>query len=247
MVQFWLTDAERNSSEQFKQLFQKICDILEKGGAPPGDLTRKAAKIIESRRVELAQKMHVSINMKLERLLGFITSGRLQPSAPDNQYDRLFRDNTEKCLNGGTHHVPIYGGLNIDSPEGAAPSFGRHVWVRLKNDSIRHCVTFTARDSYAIVLPFLSRYDPTERRKSVRREVYTWTTVLNFALNNFWGTKDAGVQNYVEAQVWDNVELQHIESIHLHRRIELEAGSRMASLPASPNIAYARSKIVVFD
>ncbi len=237
--------AEKNARRDDKQVRAKIGDILERAGISSSDISSKVNEVYNLKLKEMASLAHISINTPGDRVLALVDDGRLSPSRPRDIYSKMFRENAENCFRGTSSESPIYGALNINSLNGAAPGYCPDMWLRLAGKDIAHMTTFTARDSYNITLPFLGGFNTVSGQEAIQREIYTWENVGTFFLNRFWGWQDKTC--YVEAQLWGPVRLKHIESFHVHTSFKKAFETELSKCRDPLSVKYVKDRLQVFS
>lgn len=166
----------------------------------------------------LESKLSISVNLSAKRLVGLIASGHLEATSPSENLELEFRKKAESCFGRGAAGNIKYGALNLDPIRGGAPSFGSDAWLEIRPEAVLNSCTFTLRDSYAVTLPFFSRFDLGSGRKSLEREIFRWKGALEAYLDRFWLIQEDG-PDYIEVQMWDQVSLSEISFFHLRKPI----------------------------
>jgi len=240
--------AEANAARHASQSIVKIRDVLARsGGTFDTDLDTKARRIYAEQRAAVEAKMHVSINLRVDRALAMIETGALQPTRPDNTHSRRHRDNAEKAMRLTEDLTPpIYGALNIDSPVGGAPCFRSDFWLQLDNHRVRDRLTFTARDSYDVTKPWRADFEENLASRAFSHEVFTWNTVPDYFLNRFWGIQETLLPHYVEAQVWGGVLLEDVAHFHAHESVSQEFQVQLDELGDTARAQYVVDRIRLF-
>lgn len=247
MVQAYRDIAQANAARHHEELLIKVRDILQKAGIGPDEISAKAKEIYESRRAEIIESMHVSVNTKGERVIALLEDSKLHPSFPKDIYSRLHRENAEQCFGEDLEESPIYGALNTSSFCGAAPIYSPDLWLKLSSADVRNRTTFTARDSYSVTLPFLAEFELVKGREALTHEIYTWETIPDYFLNRFWGLQEVDTTGYVEAQVWEGVLITNIESFHIHSSFIDSFLTHLEKCTKGDNVEYLKERLVVFD
>ena len=247
IIEKYVDAAQSNAARHRKELLTKLRDILRKADVPSGIVGARATEVYESKRAEILEHMHVSINVRSERVIRLVDKDILQPSIPKNIYSRLHRENAEQCFDESLEESPIYGALNVNSARGAAPLYCPDIWLRLFTSDVIDRTTFTARDSYNVVLPYLAEFEPVRGREALICEIYTWETVPDYFLNRFWDLQDADTTAYIEAQVWGGVSIDSVESFHVETKMIDSFITQLEKCANANNVKYVEERLTAFD
>lgn len=240
--------AQSNARRHRRSSLQKIGEILNCDKTPSEEVSQRSEKIYLSKRNHLETSMHVSVNIKNDRLRTLLEVGELRPSIPRTEIDKRYRYNAEQCFSPGSTESPIYGALNLYSTCGGAPSYSDDfkVWVKLSSAEIKSRTTFTARDSHYLTLACFPDFDLNQSTKALLREIFTWDTIPDFILNRFWGCQELSTTDYVEAQVWGQVYICDIESFHVKEDIFDSLLADLDELNETENLNYFKARLVKF-
>lgn len=232
----------RNAERCLERTRRRVAAVLRFAAHP-----HLSDKLVDSTcadaRDDLTKHAHVSINVSSDRLVAFLRSGILPRSAQSDIYSAMFRKNADAALALGVSCPgPIYGALNWTSGEGAAPAFSPDFWLRVEMASIEDQATFTARDSYNIVLPYFPRFELVAAQERVLEEVFTVAGVLECCLLRFWTEQDGRGTDYIEAQLWGDLSLDQVSALFVRevRASRLDAELRHAGINAIGRRAAGR-------
>ena len=214
IVDKFQADSEENAKRCRDIVKRKIESILSLSGITE-NLHDRVEHIYQRARNKLANTIHISINLRPNRFLKMVKGNILPVDKQENQYDQLFRDNIESIWVADKSLRPVYGALNWECVKGGAPMFGGDLWLELKRYVMESGTTFSARDSYNIVLPFLSNFDKILAENKLRAETYCWDGILDQCLERFWIIQDLRGAEYIEAQIWRPVRLEDVEAVHI--------------------------------
>lgn len=180
----------------------------------PRERRARAERLYQEHRHRVKELQHISINISLERLKQLSIDGRITPTVPPNQWDRLPRDNVERLFwEGDVPLRPVYGALNVMSSLGGAPDFNPNHWIRIAGASVEHKATFTSRNTYHVVNPALGDFDPARALTVLFKEAYLWDSVADCYLARFGHPDAQRTDDFIEAQIWGRVEINEIEAI----------------------------------
>src|SRR5438045_1869258 len=128
----WAGANARRCRDQATLVLEKHVQSLASNVAA-NDRHAQAERLYDQYRDMVSRAQHVSINISIKRVAELARTGKIEPSVPPNQYDKLPRDNVEKVfLEGNLPFRPVYGALNTTSPIGAAPDFNPELWIKLR-------------------------------------------------------------------------------------------------------------------
>jgi hypothetical protein len=239
--------ADANAKREKEATIKKLHDVVSRTSTQSQDIDSETSRIYEDRREEVAKSMHVSVNLKADRFFSMLEGGILYPTVPSQKCDRAYREKVEKAFHNGDGESPVYGALNISSTRGGAPLFSAYLWLELDTEAIRHRTTFTGRDSVTIARPHFKDVTEQQARDSLMSETYDWDTVVEYYLNRFWSEQDATSTNYIEAQIWNPVQISDVQAIHVHEGFKAEFVDGLEKCDAEYNVLYAKQRIVIFN
>lgn len=214
IIQQFITFTKRNKEWHYNNVMRKLFSIIQmlKTITNPKD---ESITIYNKSRKLLRSKAHISINLNWQRFINMVKSNKLAITIPKNRKEMMFRENAEKCFRDDNKISPVYGALNWDSKKGGAPSYSVDLWLKVKKNVMKDYSTFTARDSYTILLPFLESFNLITSKQMLYKEIFDWKGIIDFCLDRFWTIQNYDTTEYIEAQIWKTVTLDDIDTIYV--------------------------------